>query len=143
MTEWLKEIAERKRREMEERSVRERKALSDRELIRAGAAAAWAEIQCIAEDARRVLADDLGAENVFRLRLDGGKLLFLARSGGEIYRLVFHEMFAQLATPDGSYRMGVQGANLLIWNPDPDDNTGATSTRSLAETAVTRAMRRI
>lgn len=142
-TGWVQEIAERRRKEVARRDERERKALSDRELIRAGARREWERIVALARSAQKLLVDELGAGEVFRLRLEGDRLLFLRRGGRETYRLIFDETFVEVRSPRLNWRLMVVGASQLAWQRTPDDNTCEYSNESIVRDAVQAALDRM
>jgi hypothetical protein len=122
ISDWAKNLVERKKKELEERRIKQEKELKERNLVEARIEPMWKEVRDAAQKATEELNKGLGQQYIFFLRGEDGDRFNLKVEGTDNVVRIDRAAWTIFGARGKSYRLAVIGET-VVWKYHPMDYT--------------------
>lgn len=122
ISDWAKNLVERKKKELEERGIKQEKELKERNLLESRLEPMWKEVRGAAQKATEELNNGLGQQYIFFLQGEDGDRFNLKVEGTDNVVRIDRPAWKIFGARGKTYRLAVIGET-VVWKYDPMDYT--------------------
>jgi hypothetical protein len=122
ISDWAKNLVERKKKELEERRIKQEKELKERNLVESRIEPMWREVRDAAQKATEELNKGLGQQYIFFLQGEDGDRFNLKVEGTDNVVRIDRPAWTIFGARGKTYRLAVIGET-VVWKYDPMDYT--------------------
>jgi hypothetical protein len=122
ISDWAKNLVERKKKELEERRIKQEKELKERTLVESRIEPMWKEVRDASQKATEELNKGLGQQYIFFLQGEDGDRFNLKVEGTDNVVRIDRPAWKIFGARGKTYRLAVIGET-VVWKYDPMDYT--------------------